>query len=249
MSSQALPAISLQDVPELRRKSERISDALRQQLVSHLEALRPIYTPERVFGKLAGGKIEVATADRALAELKEKYNPFSSKPYDLASGFDSSWLQLVGSVLDVYPWEYAHDVAGKTITMTAPMRWVINYKGSYSFGKVRAVLAGTEQSRPEFLRQYVVNALVLQSVLRVNPGLTTLFSDLRYELKTETPAELKGLPVVTVTSCINSFRPPDDIISAATAFSGVPAFVELVDLESVKSPRDTLKERIEQLIA
>jgi hypothetical protein len=248
MSSQDSRAISLQELPELRRKTERVSEALRQQLASHLETLRPIYAPDRVFGKLAGGKIEVPTAERTLAELKEKYAPFSSKPYDLPSGFDTAWLPLVGSGLEVYPWEYAHEIAGKQITMTSPVRWVINYKSNYNLNKVRAVLAGREQGRPELLRQFVVNALVIQSVLRLNPGLTQLFSDLRYELKAETPSELKGLPIVSITSVLASSRPSDEVISAATAFSGVPAFVELIDLEGVRNPRDLLKERIEQLL-
>jgi len=247
MSSQGA-AVSLQELPELRRKTERISEALRQQLASHLETLRPIYTPERVFGKLAGGRIEVATADRALAELKEKYAPFSSKPYDLTANFDPAWLPLVGSGLDLYPWEYTHEISGKQITLTSPVRWVINFKSNYNLGKLRTVLNGREQGRAEFLRQFVVNALVLQSVLRLNPGLKQLFTDLRYDLKTETPAEFKGLPVVTITSCLSSFRPDDELISAATAFSGVPAFIELIDLAGVQAPPDALKERIQQLL-
>jgi hypothetical protein len=35
------------------------------------------------------------------------------------------------------------------------------------------------------------------------------------------------------------------LILAATAFSGVPAFIELVNLDEIKSPKDTLKERLE----
>jgi hypothetical protein len=125
----------------------------------------------------------------------------------------------------------------------------MNYKSGLSFGKLRAAVSGEEQARPELLRQFIVNALVLQAVLRFTPGFAPLFADLRYELKTETPPEFRGLPLVTVTSCLESFRPADDLISAATAFSGVPAFVELLDIEASKSPRDLLKERIEQLVA
>jgi hypothetical protein len=59
---------------------------------------------------------------------------------------------------------------------------------------------------------------------------------------------LPKLPLVTITSCLPSFRPADDLILAATAFSGVPAFIELVDVDAVKSPKDTLKEKIEELL-
>lgn len=241
-------AVTLQELPDLRRKTERISEALRQQLITHLETLRPISAPERILGKLAGGKSEVTGAERVLAEIQEKYTPFTSKPYDLSSSFDASWLPLVGSALELHQWEYIHEIQGKKVTMSSPLRWVINYRSTYNLGNVRACLAGTEQGRPELLRQFVVNALLLQSVLRLTPGLGQLFGDLRYELKTETPAELKGLPLVTITSCLSSFRPADDLISAAVAFSGVPAFIELIDLAGIQAPPDALKERIQQLL-
>ena len=97
------------------------------------------------------------------------------------------------------------------------------------------------------MRQFAVNSLVLQLVLARNPGLVQLFHDLRFELKSETPSELKGLPIVTVTSVLTSFRPADDLISAATAFSGVPAFIELLDLKALQAPRDRLREKLDEL--
>jgi len=54
--------------------------------------------------------------------------------------------------------------------------------------------------------------------------------------------------LVTLTSCLSSFRPSDDLILAATAFSGVPAFIELVNLDEIKNPKDTLKERVEAAV-
>ena len=50
--------------------------------------------------------------------------------------------------------------------------------------------------------------------------------------------------MVTITSILTSFRPADDLILPATAFSGVPEFIELVDLESLKAPKDLLKDKI-----
>lgn len=249
MSSSTSPVVTLQDLPGLRAKTERVSEALRHQLSVHLETLRPMYAPDRIFGKLTGGKIDVLTSDRALAEVREKIAAFTGNPYNLSSGFEAQWLSLTGPTLELYPWEYAHDVGGRKITMTCPLRWVVNYRSGLSFGKLRAAVSGEEQARPELIRQFIVNALVLQAVLRFTPGFVQLFADLRYELKTETPPEFKGLPLVTITSCLESFRPADDLISAATAFSGVSAFVELLDIEASKSPRDLLKERIEQLLS
>jgi len=248
MSDQPAKTLTVQELPELRRKTEAVSQFLQKQLAAHLETLRPLTSPERVFGKLAGGKVDVAGAERALMELQQHYRPFASKPYDLPRDLDPNWLTLVGSSLQLHPWEYAHSVEGKPITMTSPLRWVINYHANYTLGQVKNVLVGKESVRPESLRQFVVNALVLQIMLARIPGLVQLFADLRYELKTEKPENLQGLPVVTVTSCLPSFRPADELIQAATAFSGVPAFIELADLDALKSPKDTLKEKLEELI-
>jgi len=126
--------------------------------------------------------------------------------------------------------------------------WVVNYRADYTLAQVKGALAGKEGFRPDHLHQFVVNALVLQLMLSHSPGLGKLFQDLRYELKAETPPELKGLPVVTITSCLASFRPADDLIQAATAFSGISAFIELLDLDAVKSPKDALKESLDELL-
>jgi len=248
MSDQPVRTLTVQELPELRRKTEAVSQFLQKQLAAHLETLRPLTAPERVFGKYAGGRVDVPGADRALMELQQQYRPFSSKPYDLPRDFDTNWLTLVGNVLELHPWEYVHSVQDKPITMTSPLRWVLNYKTNYSLAQVKKVLAGMETVRAEYLRQFVVNALVLQLVVNRNSGLSQLFADLRYELKPETPADLRGLSVLTLTSCLTSFRPADDLIQAATAFSGVPAFIELISVDEAQRPKDVLKERLDALL-
>jgi hypothetical protein len=245
MSEETNRTLSLQELPELRRKTDAISRFLKQQITGHLETLRPVLAPDRIFGKLAGGKNEVPGAERALAELQQNYKTFTRKPYDLPETFDLNWLNLVGNTLDLHQWEYTHPVQGKTITITSPLRWGINYRTNYTLAQVKAVLDGQETVRPDHLRQFVVNALVLQLAVNRNPGLVQLFQDLRYDLKIAADPAFKGLPMVTITSCIASFRPADDLIQAATAFSGVPAFIEVLDSASVQSPPDTLRERLQ----
>src|SRR6266850_4174795 len=245
MSNASTNSLTLPELPELRRKTEAVSQFLRQQIATHLETLRPLFAPERIFGKSAGGKVDVPGAERALTELQQSYRPFSHKPYDLPETLDTNWLSLVGNALELHPWEYVHQVQGKNITMSSPVRWVVNYRTNYTLAQVKNVLAGKETVRPEYLRQFVVNTLVLQLVLNRNPGLGQLFHDLRYELKTEIAPDLKGLPIVTITSCLTSFRPADDMIQAATAFSGVPAFIELLDTQALRQPIDSLQTRIE----
>jgi hypothetical protein len=92
MSEPTGQALTLQELPELRRKTEAVSDFLKGQLAGHLETLRPILSPERILGKYAGGKVDVTGAERALAELRQSYVPFAGKPYDLPETLDLNWL-------------------------------------------------------------------------------------------------------------------------------------------------------------
>ena len=248
MSEASGPALSLQELPELRRKTESVSRFLREQITAHLETLRPLFAPDRLLGKHAGGKLEVAGAERALAELQQGYKPFTKKPYDLPETFDLNWLGLVGSALELHPWEYTHEAQGKPVAITSPVRWVVNYRTNYTLAQVKAALEGKQTIHPENLRQYVVNTLVLQCALSRNPGLTQLFQDLRYTLKIETPPDLKGLPILTLTSGLTSFRPADDLISAAIAFSGVSAFIELLDLAALRQTADPAQARLDALL-
>jgi hypothetical protein len=248
MSDDSTKTLSLAELPELRRKTETVANFLQQQIAAYLETMRPLFAPERLFGKYAGGKIELPEAEKALAELRQRYRPFTSRPYDLPTDLETSWLSLVGSALELHPWTYEHQLQGKAITMSSSVRWAVNFRANCTLAQVKNALAGREKLRPEYLRQFLVNALVLQLALNHNPGLVLLFQDLGYELRTETPPDLKNLPVVTITSFLRSFRPSDDIITAATAFSGVPAFIELIHLDGLQTSKDVLREKLVELM-
>jgi hypothetical protein len=248
MSGESGTVLTFQQLPELRRKTEAIARFLKDQISAHLETLRPLFAPERVLGRYAGGRTEVAGAEIALAELRQKYAPFSNRPYDLPETLEEHWLTLVGSSLELHPWEYAHLVEGKPVTMSSPVRWIVNYRTNCNIAQVKAVLANKEATRPDYLRQFAVNALVLQQTLNRQPGLARLFQDMRYELKTEFIPDFQGLPVVTITAALKSFRPADDLIQSATAYSGVPAFIELLDIDAIAQQVDPLRAKMEALL-
>ena len=248
MNNQIGQEVSLQDLPDMRRKTETVSRFLKEQIAAHLETLRPMFAPERIFGKYAGAKAESPGSDRAWTDLQQSYRAFTGKPFDLPETLDQNWLTLVGNNLELHPWEYLHEIQGKAITMTSPVCWAVNYRTNYSLANVKNVLAGKESVRLDYLRQFVVNTLVLQVAFNRSPGLAKLFQELRYELKIETHPELKKLPVLTISSCLTTFRPADALITAATAFSGVPAFIELIDIESIQSPADKLRENLMTLV-
>jgi hypothetical protein len=58
MSKDETRKVSLEELPELRRKTEAVSNFLHGQLAQHLETLRPLVAPERVLGKYAGASSE-----------------------------------------------------------------------------------------------------------------------------------------------------------------------------------------------
>jgi hypothetical protein len=247
MSDPAGPALTLQQLPDLRRKTDTVAKFLKEQISVHLETLRPLFAPDRVFGKYAGGKVDVQGAERGLNELQQKYRPFSTKPFDLPTTFDTNWLGLVGTGLEAQSWEYIAQIQGQNITVTSPVKWVLSYRSAPSPSHVPALVSGGESSRRDDLRQSVINSLVLQLVIQRNPGINQLFRDLRFELAHEPLPGMAGFSVVTITSCLSSFRPADDLVAAATAFSGIPSFIELIDTASIQQPRDLLREKLEEL--
>lgn len=240
------------ELSEQRRKTDIISRFLREQLAQHLETLRPVLAPDRILGRLVGGNAEVPGADRILADLDEKYRNLATPPYDLAPSFEQHWLTLVGNRVELHPWDYSHEAkAGaesRLITVTSPNRWIVNFNANYSVAQLKQAIAGREARRPELVRQFTVNALVLHQVIAKTPGLKLLLTDLRFDLKTELAPGIPRLPLTVISSCLTSSRPADDLILNATALSGIPAFVELIDLEAVNKWEDPLKTRIEQLL-
>jgi hypothetical protein len=174
------------------------------------------------------------------------------KPFALPPELDDAPLSNIDNRIDLYPWEYTHQAKSeretKPLTITSPVRWVLTYSSEYSLSQLLQTLAGKEQRRSEAVRQFVVNALVLHAMLGKFPGITQLLTDLRYEIRTEKFPALGELPLVTIRSCLSSFRPADGLILAATRFSGVPAFIELIDVEAVHSLPDPLRLRIEDIL-
>jgi hypothetical protein len=242
--------LTFEKLPELRSKTEIISRFLQEQLQSHLETLRPILAPERLIGRTVGAKAELAAGERALAQLQQSYKPFAALPFDLPSEFDQYWLTLVGNRVALYPWEYVHSASNgretRSITMTSPVRWVVNYTSGYTLSQFREAVTGKGAARPEHVRQFVVNALVIQLMFAHTPGLGPLFADLRYQVQTQSAPDLPKLPLTTITSILPSFRPSDDLILSATNFSGVPAFIEIIDIDAVGRLPDPLRDRLEE---
>src|SRR4029077_7475642 len=262
MSQDETKKVSLEELPELRRKTEAVSNFLHGQLAQHLETLRPLVAPERVLGKHAGASSEAVWGNKALAEVERKYEQYG-KLFRLTQEFNVDWLTAIGSQrrgslnlwqygIELHPLEYTHEIASsqgeKEVTMTSPVRWYAAYASDTSIAELKRMLAGKEQRRPEAIRQFVVSTIVLQMVVEKNPGLLRLLSDLRFHWQIEPVPELHNLPIPTLSFSLPSFRPSDALILEATAFSGIPAFIELINTDAIHNIPDPLKARIDELV-
>jgi len=244
--------LRIEQLPELREKTEAVSGLLLSQLRGHLETIRPLLAPRRLLGDYVRSpmKEDVIGADVALRRLREKYKEICSKPFALTPELDAAAVVMMESRLELYPWEYTHEAKNekesKTVTMTSPVRWALTYTSGYTLSQLRQAVAGKAERRQEDVRQFLVNTLVMQYVFAKFPAITRLLNDLRYDIHVDTCSGLGDLPLVTVTSVLPSFRPKDDILLAATRLSGVPAFVELIDFSAVPKLEDRLKRQIEE---
>ena len=109
-------------------------------------------------------------------------------------------------------------------------------------------MAGRHERRLDDIRQFVVNALVMNLFFAKYQGMAQLLSDLRFQVNVDKCPGLGALPFVTLNACLSSFRPADNLILMATRFSGVSNFVELIDIDAVHTLQDPLKPRIEELL-
>jgi hypothetical protein len=245
-------SLTFEQLADLREKTEAVSQFLQQQLQGYLETLRPLLAPRRLLGKYTGVKEDVAGADRAFAQLQEQYRGVCAKPFTLPPELDADPLSNIDNRLDLYPWEYTHQAKGesetKPITITSPVCWVLTYGSEYTLSQVTRTLAGREQRRSNAVRQFVVNTLVMHAMLARFPNITQLLTDLRYGIQTEKSPALGDLPLVTIRSCLPSFRPADTLMLTAIRFSGVPAFIELIDIETLNTLQDPLKLRLEKIL-
>ncbi|MEZ5399664.1 MAG: hypothetical protein R2729_08330 [Bryobacteraceae bacterium] len=237
--------LSFEQLAVLRQQTERVSEQLAQRLRSHLNALSPILAPRRVFGRYVGSKETVARADEAYAQLSERYRTVCGKPFEFRGELDDEALAAMEHGLEIYPCEYSHDIGGKQIAIARPFEWWLTFRCDYTPAEMRNLLGGKGERRVAAMRHFVVNALATQIVLERAAGAQTLLADLRYSLGSEPPPGLGKLTMAVVRLPVKSVRPADNLIQTATQFSGVPAFIELIDTGAVAGMVDPFRNGVE----
>jgi hypothetical protein len=242
--------LTFEQLVELREKTEVISQFLHKRLKVYVETLRLLLAPGRLLGKYVGVKEDVLGADKALAQLRELYRGVCGKPFALSAELDEGPLKLLDNRLELYPWEYTYQAKNeretKAVTITSPVRWILTYSAGYTLSQVLQAVIGKEQRQTDALRQFVVNALVMHLVLAKYPGIVQLLTDLRYQVSIDKSSTLGELPLITLSACLPSFRPSDELLLTAIRFSGVPVFIELIDVAMLDTLHDPLKQHLEK---
>ena len=244
------PSISIGDLAELRAKTEAVASLLGGELAGHLQTIRPLASPRQVLGShvRGGGANDADHGDRAFDQLKEIFSQVAGKPFALSKEIAEDPISIEGK-LEIHPWEYSHTLDdGKKVMMTSPLRWILCFHSGYSPSELRGLLATKASRRTDDVRQFVTSAIALQMLLTAKPNITRLLHDLRFQIDIGPADGFGELPIVSIGACVPSFRPEDELIRTATQFSGVSAFIELIDLEALRSLRDPLKDQIESVI-
>ena len=255
MTQNLSETLGLDQVVKLREHTEKISKFLFTRLKRHLDNLRPLIAPARVFGNHARGSVreDVPGSEAALRKLSDQYLSICAKPFGLAADLGTTVVADLDSRLELYPWEYTHEATDgnnelTSITISSPVKCVLAYKTPYTLNQIRATIAGKGDRRQGDIQEFLVAALAMQAVLEKFPGIADLLNDLRYDVRTQVCPGLGELPLTVISSSIASFRPSDEIILASTRLSGVPAFIELIDVEAIHNLADPLKPQLEEML-
>jgi hypothetical protein len=246
--------LTIEQLPQMRERTEAISRFLLADLKGYLDTLRPLLMPAKLLGRLAGhAREDLPGADAAFVQVREAYKQVCGRPFSLLPELDENPLGLIEHRLELYPWEYTHEIEDgketRRLTITSPVRWILTYGSAHTPSQLRQILGGKGERRPETMRQFLVNALVMRFLLAKYPGITNLLRGLRFESRVEKCPGFGELTTVTIASTVPSFRPADDLILGATRLSGVPAFIELIDVDAIQEAEDPIKKRIREILS
>jgi hypothetical protein len=251
MDNPAAPAESLniEQLLRLHTLTKEVSKVCQKQLRGYLDTMALLFRPRRTFGDAMEGseRESVGGSEKTLAELRELYRKVALRPFDLRPEL-SLPIESISTQIQFYEWEYLHqtntDQGFRAIKVTSPLTWVISYSSTYSLPMLRQVLAGKEERDSEAVRAYVLRACIMHFHLARFPAIAELLAALRYQVEVRHSPETGDLPLVTVSAPFATIRPPDSLVTIASGLAGGTSFSEVLDVATVKSLRDPLREQL-----
>lgn len=242
----------IQKLLVLRKLTRAISDLLRGQMKEYLSTLAPLLRPKIVLGDYVQGSTKelVKSADKAFKELQSVYETVATaKPFFLSKELKPP-LEIISTTIEFTPMEYSHviqtDSGSKTVTVTSPLKWVLNYSG-FTAGRLRELLADRGRNVSE-VQAFVIHYLVMHIVVSKQAGITKIFDALHFPFSTGYSQEFGDLPLTFISSSVSTALPADDVILQSTEVSGMDAFEEVVNLDDIQKIREPLKEQLLHLV-
>jgi hypothetical protein len=243
---------SIKRLLALRRVTRAAAGSLASQCRDVLQTIHFPTRPRMVLGEYiaSGSKESVRGADGVFSEFKAIYESVSAaRPFGLRMPLTSPLVNLA-TVPEIAAWEYTHeaksDQGNKSISVTSPLRWVLHFS-PYPPRKVLELIAARDQSTAE-LQLAVIHYVLMQILLKHQPGLMRLFAALRMPIEIGRYPGCGELPVPIISSEVRTLLPPDPVLVESTEISGQDAFEEIVDLPFLRELADPLKTSLNELL-
>src|SRR5215831_10825394 len=251
MDNPAAPVASLnvEQLLQLHNLTKDVAKVCQKQLRGYLDTLALLFRPRRILGAaMEGAEPESGVgSERTAAELRELFKKVALRPFDLRPEL-SFPLESVSTQMQLYEWEYVHqsktDRGWRSINVTSPLTWVLAYTSTYSLSMVRQVLAGQEKRDSDAVGAFVLRACLMYLHFQKFPGIAELLAGLRYRVEVRRSTETGDLPFVTISAPFSTMRPADSLVTVAAGLAGGANFAEVLDIDSVRSLKDPLREQI-----
>ena len=247
-----MPTISTRKFIALRKLTRTLAESLRADLRGTLITIEPLLRPRAMFGEhvQGHGKDLVKGADRAFKDLAADYAEVAgSKPFHLPKELKSPF-EVMSASLEMQPVEYAYtarsDRDSKTVRITSPLKWVVNYR-DYGLEDLKRLLADRNRTE-EQLRRFVVHALLVEHVFTRQPGIKEMLTALRFPVVVERRPEFGSLPITCITAAVSTYRPDDEVIIETTEISGSEEFEEFVKVADIANLRDAYRDKLVELV-
>lgn len=234
--------ISVDQLAALREQTNRVSSALEKRLEGYLKSIESLLQPSHILGRhVSGSRSDVRGSDAALRRLHEDYAKYAE-----ALGIPPAMSDAINldSRVVLQPFRYYVEIDGQRVEIECPSRWIVSYRASQPDRSLTGEKSGS--ARVDTAKQVLTGTLILRQLVATSDGLRTLLDDLRFRLGEETLDDFGALPWTTIVAAVGSFLPADDVIKTAIGISGVPAFVELVDIDASRAElKDPLRELLD----
>jgi hypothetical protein len=236
----------------LRKVTRTVADLLRADLREYLATLAPLFRPRAVLGQHAegGSKEPVKGADAMLKEFQTLFQGLAAaKPFSLPREDLRAPIEVISSVVEITPVEYAHVIQTerqtKTLSITKPLQWILNYAG-FSPKRLQDLLADRNRNQND-VRSFLVHYLSLHFVATRQAGLAKILDALHFSVSTGRLPGCGELPITYVSS-LTTTLPPNEVLLESTELSGRDMFEELVQENALAEWRDPLRERLAAII-